>query len=208
MRVQTVTYTPLTTNATGLASNVTGATWTLTATTIDGLAHTITIHNDAATDHSGKTATITGTDADNLPLTETLNLPAGTLTVNTTKKFKTVTSVVPSATIGVDTMDIGWLVAAVGPTIPIDRLSDSYNSIAVMLTGTCTFTVQETQEDVWRYVNPMNDAYWSDISGLAGKSASTSSSSALDACAVRFTVTSVTNGASIRMICSQATRSA
>ena len=56
-------YTPEDNNLTGFASNVTGATWTLTATSSgDGLAHQVTIRNDTANDHSGKTATLVGTD--------------------------------------------------------------------------------------------------------------------------------------------------
>src|SRR5574337_64867 len=96
-------------SAIGFKSNATGATWTLTATTPnDGLAHKVTIANDSATDHSAKTAVITGTDANNNALTETVNLPAASpAVVTSTKFFKTVTSIVPSATIGGDTMGLG-----------------------------------------------------------------------------------------------------
>jgi len=109
-----ISATSVAANTTGFASNVTGATWTLTATTSgDSLAHLVTIHNDSATDHSAKTATIVGTDGDGNVQTETLNLPAGTATVTSTKYFGSVISVTPSATIGADTMDIGWAAGSV-----------------------------------------------------------------------------------------------
>jgi hypothetical protein len=89
------------------ASNVTGATWTLTTTTItNGMAHQVTIRNDTATVHSGKTALLTGFYGI-YPITETVTLPAGNATVKSTKYFSTLSSIVPSATIGTDTMDIG-----------------------------------------------------------------------------------------------------
>ena len=101
----------------GLASNVTGATWALSANSAgDSIAHKITIKGDMATNHSAQTAVITGTFY-GTPKSETINLPNGVATVTTTGYFDTVTSVVPSATIDADTMDIGWAAAAVGSHI-------------------------------------------------------------------------------------------
>jgi len=98
-----------TSSATGFAAAATGATWTLAATApTDGHQRLVTITGLTATDHSGLTATITGTDANDLAQTETLTLPKGTTTVTSKNYFKTVTTVTPSATIGSDTMNIGW----------------------------------------------------------------------------------------------------
>jgi len=111
-RTQT-SYTSAAANLSGYAANVTGPTWALSATTPgDSLGHQVTIQNNSATDHSAKTALITGTGADGAPLTETLALPAASATTTSTKFFRTVTSVVPSATIGADTMNIGWGLAS------------------------------------------------------------------------------------------------
>ena len=88
MRPKTFTFSPVTTSATGFVSNATGATWTLTNTaTTDGMGHQVTIHNDAATDHSAKTAVLVGTDVDGNAITETMNLPAGTATTTSTKQL-------------------------------------------------------------------------------------------------------------------------
>jgi hypothetical protein len=140
---------------TGYASNATGDTWALSATTAnDGLAHQVTIRNDSATDHSAKTAILTGTDAQGNALTETVSLPAGTATVTSTKYFKTLTSVVPSATIDADTMDIGWTAAAQSPLVVLDHKQGPFNvGFAVVVGGTINYDVQHT------YDKPNGDDY-------------------------------------------------
>jgi len=154
MRPKRWTYTLAAASLTGYASNVTGASWTITTNTAtDGLAHPVTIKNDSATDHSAKTAIITGTGPEGQALTESLSLPAGSATVTSLKYFKTVTSVVPSATIGVDTMDIGWTAVAVTPAIPINFAVHGTAELQVTLGGTtCNYTPQQT---IW----PISDAY-------------------------------------------------
>lgn len=134
-------------NTTRFASNVTGATWTLAnTTTVDTMAHQVTILNDSVTDHSAKTATLTGTDANDNALTETVNLPVGSATVTSAKYFKTLTTVVPSATIGADTMDIGIAATARTPWVKLDLRQTPINvGVGVEITGTvnydmlCTF---------------------------------------------------------------------
>lgn len=101
---------------TGFASNVTGASFTLTATEVgDSLGHLVTVRNDSATDHSAKTLTLVGTDENGNAQSETINAPGSAATVTSTKYFKTLTSVTPSATIGADTFDIGWAANSRGP---------------------------------------------------------------------------------------------
>lgn len=141
-------YTAAALNATGYVSNATGATWTLSATTAaDSLAHPVTIKNDSANDHSAKTAVLTGTDANDNALTETLALPAGSATVTSTKMFKTLTTVVPSATIGADTMDIGWTAVAQSPWVYLDYGQSVFNvSVAANIGGTINYDVEHTYE--------------------------------------------------------------
>ena len=106
-------YTSSAANLTGFASNVTGATWILTTlTTDDSLAHKITIRNNSATNHSGKTATIVGS-YNGMAVTEVLALPTGNGTATSVNYYDTLIPVTPSATIGVDTMDIGWAAASI-----------------------------------------------------------------------------------------------
>lgn len=130
-------------NLTGFASNVTGAAFTLTNTaTTDGLAHQVSIKNDSATNHSGKTVTLVGTDADGMPQTEVVTGPAGTATVESTLYFKTLTSATPSATIGADTFDIGWVDEIASKTIMLNRHAGFGAMIQVDVTGTLDATIQ------------------------------------------------------------------
>lgn len=101
---------------TGFASNVTGASFTLTTTeTSDGLGHLVTVLNDTANDHSGKTIALVGTDENGNVQTETIAGPGVSATVTSTKYFKTLVSpILPSATIGADTFDIGWALGSRG----------------------------------------------------------------------------------------------
>lgn len=133
---------------TGFASNVTGASFTITTeATSDGLAHQVSIRNDSATDHSGKTVTLVGTDADNKSITEVVTGPGSSATVESSLYFKTLTSATPSATIGSDTFDIGWVDEAVSQTIPLNWRSDNL-IVNVRVNGTVNYTVEDTFDDI------------------------------------------------------------
>ena len=200
MRPKRWTYTLAAASLTGYASNVTGATFTITTNTAtDGLAHPVTIRNDSATDHSGKTAIITGTGPEGQAQTETLNLPGTSATVTSLKYFKTVTSVVPSATIGADTMDIGWTATGVTPAIPIAVFPHGTAELQTTLGGTtCNYTPQHT---IW----PIFDAATLALTPIiasnkvfttlsAAGTADLISAPAEGATAVRVLVNSHTNG--------------
>lgn len=138
---------PDNTSATRYLSNATGATWTLTNTTPgDSLARVVTIVNDTATDHSGKTAILTGTDADGKAQTETVTLPGPSGTTTSTKTFLTLTTVVPSATIGADTMDIGIGDVIDSKTIPLNRWASTAGQVRVDVTGTLDIDIQVTYD--------------------------------------------------------------
>src|SRR3989337_2060082 len=110
MRPNIIDIDPATEDLIRYASNVTGGTWALTNTTPgDSLAHQVNLRNDSANDHSAKTAIFTGTDQNGNVLVETINMPAGSVSVETSGYFLTLISVVPSASIGIDTMDIGFV---------------------------------------------------------------------------------------------------
>lgn len=193
------TYTPQDDNLTGFASNVTGATWTLSATTPnDSLAHLVTIRNDAATDHSGKTALLTGTDADGRAQTETMALPAGTATTTSTKYFKTLTSIVPSATIGGDTMDIGWKDTCITPMYPVNwRQGPPFSiSVGVDISGTINYDVQHRFDNIWGSATTgQGDSGWFDHSSIAAKTADADGNYAYPITAARVLVNSLTAGA-------------
>lgn len=161
-RPRTYDVDPANANLTGFASNVTGDTWTLTANDSgDSLAHQVSITNDSATDHSAKTADLVGTDANGAAQTETVNLPAGTSTIETTKYWLTLTSVTPSATINADTMDIGWVDEVVTETYPLNHRGDVPATYAVSgATGTFSAAIEETFTD---FQNKSTAITWSPV---------------------------------------------
>lgn len=197
------TYTPSTASLTGFASNVTGATWPLSATAApDGLAHQVTLHNDTATDHSAKTVTYVGTDQDGAVQTLTMNMPGSNLTVTSTLYFKTLTSTTPSATIGADTMDIGYAATFSSQTFPlVFRGSDPF--MAVIVTGTINYSVQYTPDDIQgNATRPYN---WLDDDGTEIVASSTSGAETFTSVPIgaRVIANSYSAGATLQFTISQ-----
>lgn len=180
---------------TGFASNVTGAAFTLTANAAtDGLAHQVSIRNDTANNHSGKTVTLVGTGPEGKALTEVVTGPAGSATVESAGYFLTLTSATPSATIGADTFDIGWVDEVATPWFHLDGGTETAAVISVTVNGTISFTVQETYNDVQRSTIIGNN-----VTALATKTAYTTAQVGLHATAVRLLVNSYSSGADLTM---------
>lgn len=200
MRPKVFDIDPANANLTGFRSNATGVDFALTSTSSgDGLAHRISIKNDSGTDHSGKTFALVGTSPDGKAQTETVTGPAGGATVESVGYWLALTSVTPSATIGGDTMDIGWVDEVATQTIPVDAKSTSACTIATDISGTINFTVQETFNDIQGGAT----AQWIPISALSAKTADTTSSASVGARAIRLVVNSYTDTAEIQMAVSQ-----
>lgn len=141
-------YAPADASLTGFASNVTGATFTLSANESgDSLAHQVSIRNDSATDHSGKTILLVGTDADGKAISESVTGPAGSATVESTEYFLTLTSATPSATIGADTFDIGWVDEFVTNTIPLNWRGGR-GALRITVDGTINYDLENTLSDI------------------------------------------------------------
>lgn len=147
MTIHTQSYTVTALDANGYGDNLTstGASYVLTANEVgDGMAHLVTILGNAATNHSAKTFTIVGTDHDGYAISEGIAGPNGNVTVTSTKYFKTVTSVTPSASTGADTFDIGWPLACIAPSIRLTVNADNPFNVGIGCTiasGSPTFTV-------------------------------------------------------------------
>jgi hypothetical protein len=200
MRPKTIDIDVANASLTGFASNVTGAAFTITTNaTTDGLAHQVSILNDSATDHSAKTVTLVGTDANGKALTEVVTGPNTSATVESAGYFKTLTSATPSATIGADTFDIGWVDEVASQIIPLNWRSSEAANISVDVTGTINFTVQETFVDI-----QTQTPVWVDITALASKTADTTSVATVGATAVRIIVNSYSSGAELQVYMSQA----
>jgi len=188
---------PANVNTAGFASGVTGATFTLTATSSgDGLAHKVTILNNTATDHSGKTITIVSLDQNGLSQSESITGPAGSATVTGTQYVGTLVSVTPSATIGADTFNIGWNNTFVTKTFPINwRRGNAALNLDV--TGTINVDVNETFDDIQFKTTAFT--WVVDSSTHAGITADTSLLWSAHPKAIRIKANSYTDGATITM---------
>ena len=207
MRPKQLDFDPANANLTGFASNVTGAAFTITTTaTTDGLAHQVSIRNDSATDHSGKTVTLVGTDADGRPQTEVVTGPGTSATVESSKYFKTLISATPSATIGADTFDIGWVDEFVSQTIPIDWRNQTPATVQVVVTGTINFDIEATLQDFngstaapFTFAD-QSDLEWFNDANFTAKTASLTDDLALPGYrAIRLVVNSYTDTAELQV---------
>lgn len=191
------TYTPAAVNLTGFASNVTGGTWALTANSSgDNLAHQVSLKNDSATNHSAKTVTFVGIDQDNQPLTETINMPGSSATVYTTNHFKTLISATPSASIGSDTMDIGWNDNVCCKTLGI-CWRGKIVALNVTVDGVINYTIQQTLSDI--QVTNRSSINWldSDDPNVVDATASKNTNYVATPNAVRLLINSYESGASL-----------
>ena len=143
-------------DSTYYASNVTGDSWTITQNASpNSLAYKIALKNDSATDHSLKTVIFTGLDADGKAQTETISMPGASATVETTKYFSYLTSAVPSATIGADTMDIGTSDEIVSITIPLETTKTASLGLD-LVSGILNYTLELTYNNVLTENGPYN----------------------------------------------------
>lgn len=136
-------YDPADVDTDGLADGITGAgpwdegDFAATATP-DGLAHQLGVFSGA--NIGSITLTLTGTDADDNPITDTVT-GINNSTVETTKYFKTLTGVSASATLGANTVDIGWVDEFVGPTVELDWRRNVPSHFFLDVTGTISLDV-------------------------------------------------------------------
>lgn len=185
------------------ASNVTGATFTLTETDSgDSLARQVLITNDDARDDTAITITVVGTDADGKAQTETIAGPGASTTTETTKFFLTVTSVTPVSTIGTNTYDIGYTDVFVSKTIPLNHWSEIGATAAIDVTGTINVDVElafdppnRPDEFTW---TDQETPIWHNSTNLAGKTADIIAAMDVAAYAARFKVNSYTDTAEVQ----------
>lgn len=112
------------------------------------MAHILNVTNNTATDYSADTLTITGFDANNQLVSETLNLPGSSATVNTVRYWRTIISMIPSVATG--SMSIGFTNQAAAPAIGIDIVKTKRDITlqTTIFSGSVTWTVQDTMGDL------------------------------------------------------------
>ena len=202
MRPKYLTFDPATEDTDGLANNVTaaaGVALTLAANDAgDSLAHKIIITPSGAI---AGDFTITGLDADGQPQSETLASDTANA-VTSAKYYSSVTSVL-AATLGAETVDIGWVDEFASKTIPLEIYTDSGNaSCQVGLTGTANFDIEGTMSDIRASYSPppgQEDFIWLNDANFANKSASLSADLATNHRAIRLVANSYSAGAELEL---------
>jgi hypothetical protein len=202
MKPTKLSYTPEDDDTDGIANDVTaleGVALTLASDGPgDGLAHLIIITPSGSISDD---FVITGTDADGVVQTETLASNT-TSAVTSVKYYKTVTEVL-AATLGAETVDIGWTDDIVSPTFPLNwRQQDFHVSLGVDVSGTIDYTVQHTfdplhpQEHNVADPAPSTFKWWPHAS-LVTKTADTDGDYDFPVTATRLLINSLTAGATI-----------
>jgi len=207
MRPFEIDIDPANVDTNGLCAAITGAgPWTIADAEFvandsgDSLAHQLNL--TSAANLSAITMTLVGTDADGKALTEAIAGPNAT-TVETSGYFLTLTSVTAGATLGANTLDIGWVDEVQTKTFPINWRGAEAASYAVDVSGTIDYTVQETFEDIQNVTSPAQNASWHNVTALAAKTADLASVGTVNASGVRLIVNSYTDTAEIQMQVSQ-----
>jgi len=159
-----------------------------------------------AGDDSGITFTYVGTDANGIAQTEVVTGGAGTpSTETTTKYFKTITSITASGA-AAGNVTVGFPDEINSQIIPIDYASDSACAIAVDISGTINYTVEESFNLMNNSSIAPADTVWTAITAFSGKTADVKGTASLGATAIRFVVNSYTNTAEAQMYVSQPVR--
>ena len=179
-------------NAQGFTSTG-AATAPTTTSTSDGLAHYITLTSPVQATLAGINFTIVGTDPDGHSISETIAGPASASTVTSTKFFKTVATIQPSATMGALTLAVGIAVTAIAQTIALTN-SPAAAGMTVAVTGTINYTMYETFSNVYEHEATTVSTQ---ITALASKTANTSGNASVSATGVILLINSVTASATI-----------
>ncbi len=188
------------TDTDGIANDLTGAgPWVPNVATAmpDGLAHQVSL--TSAANLAGITITITGIGVMGETVTESRAGPGAT-TVFTTAYFVSVATITAGATLGANTMDVGWGDDVVGITYPISWCSPYACNIHADVTGTMNFTLQQTFANVLAGETPV----WT--TQTAAGAVDVVTTAAIGATAIRILVNSYSSGAEVQVYTSQAER--
>jgi hypothetical protein len=196
MRPTTITVSSLSDDANGIAEDQTTAgagdlslDGALVAGGIATMAEAQIVSIESTGSLAGVTFTVTGTDADGRNISEDVTGPNNS-TVVTTQYYKTVTQIAVDGAVGTNT-EVGPLKANGGVTksIPSNWRSRE-GSIALVVSGTATVTVQQTYDDVQTSTAPT----WFPNSGITTKTANTEGNHDYPVRGVRLSLASWTSG--------------
>ena len=183
-------------NASGWTSTG-AATVVTTPTTPDSMGHQVTLTAPVQATLAGITFTIVGLDMDgNLKTESGIVGPASGATVTSLTFFGVVNTIQPSATMGGLVVSVGISTTSISQAIPLEWRSIVAATHDVDITGTLNYTVQECFENIYAMRPELVD--WDpSIAALLTKTTSIVSPGTVGATATRFTVATVTNGATV-----------
>lgn len=151
----------------------------------------------AVGNETARTFTITGTDRDGRAQVVTM-AGVNATTAETTTYWKTVTRIASDgATAG--NVSFGTVDEVTSQTIPLNYYAAEAATVAVDVTGTVNYTVQQAFQDVESVLSAGNDLTWYDVSALAAQTADLVSLITHRATAVRLVVNSYSSGAELQM---------
>lgn len=172
----------------------------------DDLGRRVQITDTATTSQAAATFTVTGRDVNDEVITEAITGPGSGATVTSTEYFKVISSVAIASGVACATVDMGTADEAESRIYPIDRHSRTAAGVAVTVTGTIDYTVEESFQDILDPNASVIAARFVDIAALADKTATLGESATVNATALRVVVNSFTNGAELAVDVSQAAK--
>ena len=169
----------------------------LQTSTLDNLAHIVTLTAPVQATLAGIAFTIVGTDAAGNSQTEVIAAgPASGATVNSTKFFLTVETIQPSATMGGLVLSVGLLAEAIGYWVNLENTM-SAPMVMVNVTGTINYTVLQTPANIFDEVGTVYTDLGVAIPNMSAVTAQVLANSGESCRAIMLRINSFTAGATI-----------
>ena len=169
----------------------------LQTSTLDNLAHIVTLTAPVQATLAGIAFTIVGTDAAGNSQTEVIAAgPASGATVNSTKFFLTVETIQPSATMGTKVLAIGLLAEAIGYWVNLENTM-SAPMVMVNVTGTINYTVLQTPANIFDEVGTVYTDLGVAIPNMSAVTAQVLANGGESCRAIMLRINSFTAGATI-----------
>ena len=169
----------------------------LQTSTLDNLAHIVTLTAPVQATLAGIAFTIVGTDAAGNSQTEVIAAgPASGATVNSTKFFLTVETIQPSATMGGLLLSVGLLAEAIGYWVNLENTM-SAPMVMVNVTGTINYTVLQTPANIFDEVGTVYTDLGVAIPNMSAVTAQVLANGGESCRAIMLRINSFTAGATI-----------
>ena len=173
----------------------------LQTSTLDNLAHIVTLTAPVQATLAGIAFTIVGTDAAGNSQTEVIAAgPASGATVNSTKFFLSVLTIQPSATMGTGAgakvLAVGLLAEAIGYWVNLENTM-SAPMVMVNVTGTINYTVLQTPANIFDEVGTVYTALGVAIPNMSAVTTQVLANGGESCRAIMLRINSFTAGATI-----------